>query len=366
MISITFANLARIAQSLLRIEEKSMLYALSVVAQFSTSLILNIYFVAFLKLGVKGILIANIISQALLFTILFPYLIKRMDFRIDFQKLREMLDFSYPFIFIALSTTILSLGDRLILEKLSSRAQVGLYSLGYKISNVLKILVVDAFTLSLPIIGWKLVKDDSKPKEYFSKILTYLTFTLLWLGLIIGVFSQKIIQVFAKNPEYWEAYRVIPLLLLGVVLLGIQQLLFFILQIPKKTKHISIIIGIAALSNVLINLILIPKYHMMGAAYTTVISFVLAAVLAYLAVQKYYPIQVEHRKILTLFILAILLFWGATSATGMANSYQFLVKISAVVLYPVVLYPLKFYSIAEKRKVKEVLFRFFRKEKLSK
>ena len=149
LISITFANLARIAQSLLRIEEKSMLYALSVIAQFSASLILNIYFVAFLKLGVKGILIANIISQALLFTILFPYLIKRMEFRIDFQKLREMLGFSYPFIFIALSTTILSLGDRLMLEKLSSRAQVGLYSLGYKISNVLKILIVDAFTSSV-------------------------------------------------------------------------------------------------------------------------------------------------------------------------------------------------------------------------
>jgi len=357
MISITFANLARISQTLLRIEEKSALYALSVIIQFTASLVLNIYFVAFLKLGVEGILIANIISQALLFTILFPYLIKRMVFRIDFQKLREMLGFSYPFIFIALSTTILSLGDRFLLEKLSSRAQVGLYSLGYKISNVLKILVVDAFTLSLPIIGWKLVKDDSKPKEYFSKILTYLTYTLLWLGLAIGVFSEKIIHVFAKNQEYWEAYRVIPYLLLGVVFLGIQQLLFFILQIPKKTKHISIIIGIAAISNILINLILIPKYHMMGAAYTTIISFILAAVLAYAVVQKYYPIQVEHRRIITLFLLAILIFWGAASITGISENYQLLLKLVMVILFPVILYPLKFYQVDEIEKIKEILFR---------
>ena len=96
---------------------------------------------------------------------------------------------------------------------------------------------------------------------------------------------------------------------------------------------------------------------MMGAAYTTIISFILAAVLAYAVVQKYYPIQVEHRRIITLFLLAILIFWGTTSVTGISENYQLLLKVVMVILFPVLLYPLKFYHVNEIEKIKEILHR---------
>jgi hypothetical protein len=96
---------------------------------------------------------------------------------------------------------------------------------------------------------------------------------------------------------------------------------------------------------------------MMGAAYTTIISFILAAVLAYAVVQKYYPLQVEHRRIITLFLLAILIFWGAASITGISENYQLLLKGVLVILFPVILYPLKFYHVDEINKMKEIINR---------
>ena len=359
-ISITFANLSRIPQAILRMEEKSLFYSLSILSQFTISLFLNIYFVAIMKLGVEGILIANMISNGLLFLTLLPYLIRRMTFRFDRQILKDMLTFSYPFIFIALSTTILSLGDRYILKELSTLYQVGLYSLGYKISNVLKIFVVDSFVLGLPIIGWQLVKDDERPKEYLSKIFTYLTFVLVWLGLIISIHAKGLIQVFALNKEYWDSYQVIPFLILGVVFLGWQQHLFFILQIPKKTKQISVIIAIAAASNIIANLLLIPQYRMMGAAYATVISFFIAFLLAYVAVQKFYPIKFEMKRITVLLGSAIFFFIIASLIERFSGAVNYTLKIGLSLFYPLVLYLFNFYEKDERRKIKDIFFRMFK------
>ena len=352
-ISITFANLARIPQAILRIEEKSTYYSLTILAQFTLSLFLNIYFVAFRKLGVEGILIANMISNGLLLVSLLPYLIKRMIIKFDLPLLKEMLTFSYPFIFIALSTTILSLGDRYILTRLSSLSQVGLYSLGYKISNVLKIFVVDSFTLGLPIIGWQLVKDNEQPKEYLAKIFTYLSLVLLWLGLIISIHAQKLIQIFALNQDYWDAYKVIPFLILGVVLLGWQQHLFFVLQIPRKTKQISIILAIAAFSNIIANIVLIPDFQMMGAAYATIISFFIAFLLAFVAVRKYYPIRFEITRIVILFGTALLIFIISLFTKTPYPVLNQGIKIMLSLFYPVILLMMGFYKGEEKKKLGE-------------
>lgn len=359
-VSVAFANLARIPQAILRMEEKSLFYTFSILSQFTVSLFLNIYFVAFRKLGVEGILLANMISNGLLFLTLLPYLIRRMTFQFDRQILKDMLTFSYPFIFIALSTTILSLGDRYILKELSNLYQVGLYSLGYKISNVLKILVVDSFVLGLPIIGWKLVRDNEKPKEYLSKMFTYLTFVLAWLGLIISIHAKGLIQVFALNKEYWAAYQVIPFLILGVVLLGWQQHLFFILQIPKKTKQISVIIAIAALSNIIANLLLIPHYLMMGAAYSTIISFFLAFLLAYIAVQKYYPIKFEIKRVSQLLVTAVLIYLIIFFIKLQSPLLNLSFKLLLSILYPAILFLFNFYDDDEKKKMGEIFYRFLK------
>jgi hypothetical protein len=60
---------------------------------------------------------------------------------------------------------------------------------------------------------------------------------------------------------------------------------------------------------------------------------------------------------ITLFLLAILIFWGAASVTGISENYQLLLKVVMVILFPVILYPLKFYHVDEIDKMKEIVNR---------
>jgi O-antigen/teichoic acid export membrane protein len=356
-LSITFLNLAKISQTILRVEEKTGLYSVSILLQFIASVVLNIWFVAFQKMGVEGVLLAYVISSGLLFLILLPFLISRINFKFDIPILQEMMIFSYPFILTALSATILQMGDRYLLTKLSSLTEVGLYSLGYKFSNVLKIFIIDSFFLGFPIIGWQVVRNNDKPREFFSKIFSYFMFALIWISLFISVYAKGIIHLVALNKDYWDAHTVIPYLLIAVIFLGWAYFLFFILQIPKKTKHISVILTVAAVANIGINFLLIPEYGMMGSAYSRIIANIIAMVLAYVMAQKYYRIEYEFKRLPVLFLLAVTLYLLSGLFDPLALAYRIIFKGLLLLAFPLLLYFLKFYDAEELKNLRKLIFK---------
>ncbi len=350
--TIILSVLSRVPLTILRSEEMSYQYAICVFLQFTTNLIANIYFVAILKLGVKGILISQALSSTFIFLILSPYLLSRINIKVDLPELKEMVAFGYPFIFSGTALTILSLGDRYLLAQLATFDEVGLYTLGYKFSNLIKVLLVDAFILGLPAIGWKIVKENKHPQHFFSKTLTYYVFALLWCGLIASAYGKGIIHRFAVNQAYWDAYQVMPYLVLSIVFLGMQFVFFFQLQIPRKTKTIPLITGGSALLNILLNIILIPKLGIMGAAYATVLSQLTSLIFAYRTVQKFYPINYEFNRIFMLFISSIILFLLTTLFNNYSLGERIFYKGMIILSFPVVLYFLNFYTEFEIAKIR--------------
>jgi O-antigen/teichoic acid export membrane protein len=366
LLSISFQILSKIPLTLLRLEEKSVYYAVTITVQFTINLVLNIYFVAFLKWGVEGILIATAISNSIILVMLIPYSLKHMHFRLEAAELKEMISYSYPIMFAAIAATVLSLGDRFLLTKLSTLSMAGLYTLGYKFSNIIKLFVVDSFLLGLPIIGWQVVKENNRPKRFFSKTLTYFVFLLLWLGLFLSAYAKGIIHRFALNQSYWDAYLVVPYLALGIVLMGIQRVFFFELEIPKKTRSIPIIVGATALFNITLNLILIPRFDMMGAAYANILSNLGAVIAAYYAVQKYYPVKYEIKRLLVLFVTALGLYLTTLLFDDFSLFGRLIYKGIIVLSFPFVLYLIKFYEPIELDRIRGfVTKRFFKISKKS-
>ncbi|MCB0265289.1 MAG: polysaccharide biosynthesis C-terminal domain-containing protein [Calditrichaeota bacterium] len=350
--SISFQILGKIPLTLLRIEEKSFYFAVLILIQFLISLLLNIYYVVFLGMGVAGILIASAISNGVILLLLIPYLFNRMSFNFATQELKSMILYSLPLMFAAITSTILSLGDRFILTKISTLEMVGLYSLGFKLSNVLKVFIVDSFFLGLPIIGWRVVKEDSNPKRFFSKTMTYLVFVLLWIGLAVSAFAKGVIQILATDPLYWGAHKVVPLLVLGIVLMSIQRMIFFQLEIVRKTKLIPLLVSSVLIVNILLNLMLIPLFNMVGAAFANVLSNLASALLAYFVAQKFYPIKYEIRRLLVLAFVALVLYSITLLLNDVLLVMRIILKGSIVLSFPVLLYYINFYEPVEINRIR--------------
>ena len=196
--------------SVLRAQEKSVFYSTVLGLKLLMVLSLNIILLIRYDMGVQGILAANLVGEGVLMICLLPSMIRNMQGHFLSGRLKESLIFGAPLIFSALSHMLLNVGDRYLLKLFVDYNQLGLYNLGYKVGGTLNLLLVQSFQLGLLPIAYK-VYGQANDKRFYSKLLTYFLYVLVWAGLALAVLSKEVITAFARDPSYWPAYPLVPL-----------------------------------------------------------------------------------------------------------------------------------------------------------
>lgn len=337
--------------SALRAREKSAFYATANIVHLTIVLGFNVYFVAFAKIGIKGILYSYLIGDGVLFLVLFPSMISQMAPKFDRNILIAALTFGFPLIFVSLASMLLNMGDRYILKLLVDYREVGLYNLGYKVAGILNVFFIQSFTLGLLPLAYKMYGQKGD-KRYYSKMLTYFVYVLFGGGLGLAFFGKELIEKFALNPDYWLAYQVVPYLIFAYIFSGAKAVVSLGLYLKKKTNYIAYNTIGAAVLNIGLNFILIPKYKMMGAAVATIISFIALYFVTYFVADRFYKIPYENMKLLKMLILAIVLFFLSTLAADLSTLPRLLSKLGLLISFPFLLYPMNFYEEIEIERIK--------------
>lgn len=342
-----------IPRNLLRLQERSALYCFSTVTRLTVALLLNIYFVAVRRWGVEGVVVSQLLSSLFLSLSLAFYVGRNVSLRFMSGMLGAMLRYGAPLILASMSSILLNLGDRYVLKALSSLQEVGLYTLGYKVSGVVNMLLVQAFTLSFFPIIWNVVhRPDAN--VFFSRILTYFSFVVCWGVLGISLFSRELIEMFARNSAYWGGYRVVFPLAFSYFLIGVIYIFNTGLYLSKKTSHILVLTAGAALFNILLNILLVPLWGMMGAAVTTVLSYGALAVATYHVAQRSYLIPYDLKRVLILCVVSAALYGVSLGLSIPLPGWIFVAKLGLLMSYPFILYFIGFYEPVEIRGVRHI------------
>jgi len=344
--------------SVLRAQERSILYIVTNLIKFGVILGANIYFVVLMKLGVQGILYAYLIGDGLLILMLIPAMIPVISLRFDRRMLIAALAFGVPLIFGGLAHMLLDMGGRYILKLLVNYREAGLYHLGYKIAGVLNMFFIVPFQLGWLPISFKMFGQD-KDKRYYSKMLTYFMFVLIWAGLGLAFFYKEAIGLFAKDTDYWNATVIVPYIILGYIFSGGKTVVNLSLYLTKKTNYIAYITFAAVVVNIGLNFLLIPVYRMTGAAIATVASFMFLYFVTYFIAKRTYPIPYEKKKLVTMLAVSLGLFILGTTMGNTPLWPRIALKTGLLLSFPLILYPLKFY---EKIEIERIV-QFFRREK---
>lgn len=251
---------------------KIKLYSLSnFVLGFST-IILNILFIVKFKLGVNGLLWANTIANTLTALFIFAKLhLNQFISRKDLSKntLKEMIKYSVPLVPNNLSWVIISLSDRLMLTSMVGADANGIYSIANKFPNIVY-TCYGFFSTAWKESAAKILKEDNK-SAYYNSIYKDIKFFLkaIVLGLIAimpFVFSLLV------DPSYNEAYKYIPILIISIYYTNMSNFYGGIFTAYKDTKIMGATTVFAAITNILINIIFIPKYGIYAATFSTLIS----------------------------------------------------------------------------------------------
>ncbi|MEF8811838.1 MAG: oligosaccharide flippase family protein, partial [Bacteroidales bacterium] len=226
--------ISRLFLSLMRLQRKPLMFSVTNVIKMLVTLGLTIYFVAGLKRGLEGIMEAQIIGFLVFILINLKYIIRNITPAFEQSILKEMLLFSYPLAISSVSGVLITVTDRYVVRYIGGLNDMGLYSLGFKVANVLKIFVINSVGAALLPLKFKMM-DKPNNKRFYSKIMTYTSFGFVILLLFLSLFSKEVIKLLAQNPEYWSAYQIVPILCFAQLFELLRRIARFGLVVVKKT-----------------------------------------------------------------------------------------------------------------------------------
>lgn len=350
----------------LRANEKPVKYAVIKVANVAVNLGLNVFFLlllpAFFTQESEGltraflvkdyeiyyIFISMIIASGLSLLWLMPFYLK-LRFTFDKALWKRMMRYAFPVLIAGIAFAVNETFDRILLEWLlppefSERA-IGLYSACYKLA-VFMTLFATAFRLGVEPFFFSQANTENAPETY-AKITKYFVAFGALILLTVTVFADLLKVILIQNPEYWEAMKIVPLILLANFCLGIYHNLSVWYKVTDRTRFGAYISVVGAVLTLVANIILIPHISYMGSAIATVVAYGSMMWLSYYFGQKHYKIPYDLSKIGTYFVVSIV--FSALSFYVFRGNY--VVGIGLLVLFLAWMYRL------EKTIIKQIFLR---------
>lgn len=340
--------------ALLRVKEHSKKYVGIVLSEFAVMMGLNFYFIVYLNLDIAGVLLANTAGYIISCVLLFPIILRNASFKLSGFLLKKLWMFGIPIIPASIAMWFMDLSDRYFLEFFRSSDEVGVYSLGYKIGTIVSVLLVWPFQLSWPTIYFDASRRPDAGK-FYSIVLTYFTLIGTFLALVLSVLAPEIIRLIS-GEAYWDAYKVVPLVAISYVFYGMHFVVAPGVHIMEKTKLYPLLVAIPAGINVGLNFWIVPRYGMVGAAMTTLVSFLLVIILTYFVSNHFYPIKYEWKRIFGIFGIALGVFLASYFLKFDSLTVSVVFKLTLIAVYVAILFLFGYFSKQEIEKVK-LLFR---------
>lgn len=290
----------------LRAESRALFYSLLSISNLLVTLLANIILVGALHLGLVGSLLATGCGYGCVLVCTLPWLLLRSIFSIRKDIMHNLLSFGLPLVVSFLSTWVLQLSDRYLLSIFSSFAETAQYSVAYTLGSAMGVVVLGPFTLAWPTAVYAIAKREDAPHIF------KLVFRWFGLFLLLSTFGLSLIGIIILNLLFPVSYRsgenIIPVVASSVAFYGIAYVFGAGTILTRKTWWSIVFTVVAAAVNITLNLVLIPFFGAMGAAVSTLVAYVVYALIAYVVNQRIYPVPFEIAMFLLALIIGVLLY----------------------------------------------------------
>lgn len=301
-----FDTLVLIPFAFLRLHNKAKSFAGIKILNIIITVILNLVLILYFKFGIEAVFISNLTASVITFIILIPLVLKNIDLSFNKELISELLRFSLPYIPAGIAANLVQIIDRPILKYLTDDKTVGIYQANYRL-GIFMMLIVAMFEYAWRPFFLNNAKEPNA-RVIFSKVLTYFLIGGSFIFLIITVFISDVVKMDLPfgfhliGESYWAGLSIVPVVLFAYLLNGMYVNFMAGIYIEKKTKYLPLVTGLGAAANVISNFILIPEYSYMGAAFATLISYLVMMIGLFYFSNKFYKINYEYKKISLIFL----------------------------------------------------------------
>jgi O-antigen/teichoic acid export membrane protein len=335
--------------TLYRLDERARAYFITTITNVLATIALTIVLVVGVGDGACGLLLGSYLVGAVFVLGMIFEQRRRLTLRVEVPLLRRLLRFGLPTMPAEVSLYLLNFADRLIITRTvggrEGLAEAGLYAVGVKFAQAVNVLV-RGFQLAWPPLAYS-IRDDDEARRTYATVVTLFLAGCTWMVVGLWLLAEYLVRFFV-DAKFFDAYEVVGLIAAAVTLYSLYMVMVVILGRTGRTEY-NLPAAIAALvSNVALNLILVPPLGIVGAGLALVASYLVVIALMYWFTQRLFPVPYEWGR------LARVLF-GAAALVGLGElvmptaGFGGLVgRLAIGLLYPVVLLATGFFTAEER------------------
>lgn len=325
--------------TILMSDRKSKIYSvfrsLSVILNLTISLLFIFLFNYRVSAILLGLTITNFILSIII--ILKNHVYKYISLQnISIETIKEFIDYGIPLLISLMFSWILVLSDRYIVEYFRGSYEVGLYSASYQLADYpIALISTTIIMAAFPVIidTWE-EKGDQITIDLISNILKYYMLFAIPTLIYINTLSKEFMIILGNS--YSDGYIILPWICFSSLMQGLCMYINKGFELKKKTKTLSFIVCIAAISNILLNLILIPRYGFYGAGVSTGVAYLIYFIVSIVISRKYLKCRIPIKSTINFSLgslimgISILAFKGYLSQSPFS---LFILTILGVIIY---------------------------------
>jgi O-antigen/teichoic acid export membrane protein len=241
--------------------------------------------------GLVGVLVAGFLAR--------PY----MALQIDWTRLPAVLRYGLPLLPASLASYILLASDRYVLQHFAALETVAIYSFAYKIATTLDVAVTRPFAMDWAPRRFKIATAADAPHKYAQALVIY-AFAAIGFALVVVAATPAFYALLVPSL-YQAGMAAVPVILVAYLIYGLSYPLNVGIMLKDRTSALPSISWLAAAICLGLNLWLIPRYGMIGAAWATVLAYIVWTTgIAWVSL-RLYPVPYSFRQIGWLIVLAV-------------------------------------------------------------
>lgn len=275
LVRISFLNLAtafpaELGFGYLRVRNRSRLFAGASLIRLASNVVMNVVFLAVFGLGPAALLLSSVLNSAAL-AVCFAYIIfSENRVSLDWGTFRRLAFYSLPLAISAVGEMVLNFGDRAFLRKAVSLADLGLYSLAYKLGTMTHHCAAPFF------IYWdaQMVRIVQRlhGSYIYARVATYFLLALTIIVLLLTVFAHPLLTI-AAAPKFRGAAAYVPGIALAYLFRGMATFCSGAFLLEKRTTLVARNTWSGAIACLLANAVLVPRYGLWGAVASLLVGF---------------------------------------------------------------------------------------------
>lgn len=219
-----------------------------------------------------------------------------IDFKaVDWHYFRNAAVFAFPLIVYELASVVLDSGDRLLVQHYMGSQALGFYSAAYNVSTYVEEALMAPINLALFPIYMKLWVEKGKleTQAFLSRSLNGFLALAVGVACVVLLISRDVIVILASG-KYQDASRLLPVLVVGLLIYTVHIFLNAALLIYKKSAIMTRLVVYACAGNALLNIVLIPRVGLQGAAIATLVSYLMMVVFMGVVSFRLLPLQISY------------------------------------------------------------------------